>query len=74
MAVTGHRTLDLVERYTREAQRAGLADSAWIRFAEGRRGPTAEAGSGSTSGEPQADLKKNAPVALPRGIEPLFSP
>ena len=74
MAVTGHQTLEEVERYTREAQRAGLADSAWERFAAGRRGPTAEAGSGPTSARLLSKLKKNAPVALPRGIEPLFSP
>lgn len=74
MAVTGHQTLEEVERYTREAQRPGLADKAWKRFAEGRRGPTSEAGSGPTSDKVLAELVKNAPVALPRGIEPLFSP
>jgi integrase/recombinase XerD len=74
MAVTGHQTLEEVERYTREAQRAGLADSAWERFAAGRRGPTSEVGSGPTSAKVLSKLKKNAPVALPRGIEPLFSP
>lgn len=47
MAVTGHQTLEEVERYTREAQRAGLAHSAWKRFADGRRGPTAKGGYGS---------------------------
>ncbi|AYO86100.1 integrase [Methylobacterium brachiatum] len=74
MAVTGHQTLEEVERYTREAQRAGLADSAWERYAKGQRGPTAEAGSGPTSAKSLSELTENAPVALPRGIEPLFSP
>ncbi|WP_244471628.1 tyrosine-type recombinase/integrase [Methylobacterium sp. ARG-1] len=74
MAVTGHQTLEEVERYTREAQRAGLADSAWRRYANGQRGPTADRGSGPTSAKSLSELAKNAPVALPRGIEPLFSP
>lgn len=74
MAVTGHQTLEEVERYTREAQRAGLADSAWERYAKGQRGPTADAGSGPTSIKSLSEIAKNAPVALPRGIEPLFSP
>ncbi|MGU3408215.1 tyrosine-type recombinase/integrase [Methylobacterium brachiatum] len=67
MAVTGHQTLEEVERYTREAQRAGLADSAWERFAAGRRGPTSDEGSGPTSGKPVADIRKNAPVARQTG-------
>nr|WP_244536829.1 tyrosine-type recombinase/integrase [Methylobacterium brachiatum] len=74
MAVTGPQTLEEVERYTREAQRAGLADSAWERYAKGQQGPTAEAGSGPTSTKSLSELAENAPVALPRGIEPLFSP
>jgi integrase len=32
MAITGHQTLQEVERYTRAAQRAGLADSAMERL------------------------------------------
>ena len=74
MAVTGHQTLEEVERYTREAQRAGLADRAWERFAKGQRGPTGNESSGPTSGKVVPELRKIAPVALPRGIEPLFSP
>jgi integrase/recombinase XerD len=35
MAVTGHRSLDEVERYTKEAQRAGLADSAMAKLKRG---------------------------------------
>ncbi|KAA0121872.1 site-specific integrase [Methylobacterium sp. P1-11] len=63
MAVTGHQTLEEVERDTREAQRPGLADSAWKRLPAGRRDPTAEAESDPTSGKPLAEMKKNAPVA-----------
>jgi len=32
MAVTGHKTLEEVERYTREAERKKLADSAMSKF------------------------------------------
>jgi integrase/recombinase XerD len=32
MAVTGHRSLEEVERYTRAARRVGLADSAMAKF------------------------------------------
>jgi hypothetical protein len=39
-----------------------------------QRDPTANAGSGAASAEPLKMLLNNAPVALPRGIEPLFSP
>ncbi len=35
MAVTGHRSLDEIERYTREAARAGLADSAMAKLKRG---------------------------------------
>lgn len=34
MAITGHRTLEEVERYTRAAQRSGLADSAMSKLIE----------------------------------------
>jgi integrase len=36
MAITGHRTLEEVERYTRAAQRPGLADSAMSKLIEGK--------------------------------------
>jgi integrase/recombinase XerD len=32
MAITGHRTLEEVERYTRAAQRGKLADAAMLKF------------------------------------------
>jgi integrase/recombinase XerD len=35
MAVTGHRSLDEIERYTREAARAGLADAAIAKLKRG---------------------------------------
>jgi len=74
MAVTGHQTLEQVERYAREVQRAGLADSASERFEWGQRGHNGNEGSSPTSGKVLSDFRKAAPVALPRGIEPLFSP
>jgi len=36
MAITGHRTLEEVERYTRAAQKPGLADSAMTKLIEGK--------------------------------------
>jgi hypothetical protein len=36
MSITGHRTLDEVERYTRAAQQSKLADSAMAKL-KGRR-------------------------------------
>jgi integrase len=36
MAITGHRTLEEVERYTRAAQKPGLADRAMARLIEGK--------------------------------------
>ena len=32
MAITGHQTLEEVERYTRQARRRGLADSAMAKL------------------------------------------
>jgi integrase len=73
-AITGHKTLAEVERYTRAADQERLARQAMRRQSE------------NISGKPPADdvantddsaLKINsliAKMALPRGLEPLFSP
>jgi integrase len=73
-AITGHKTLAEVERYTRAADQERLA-----RQAIGRQ-------SANRSGKPPADEVANTTdealeinslmwkMALPRGLEPLFSP
>ncbi len=74
MAITGHKTLAEVERYTRAAEQERLARQAIKRQSENR------------SGKPEPDQVANSidelskinslisGVALPRGLEPLFSP
>jgi integrase len=73
-AITGHKTLAEVERYTRAADQERLARQAIRKQVEAR------------SGKPPADELANsndalleinsliAGMALPRGIEPLFQP
>ena len=73
-SITGHKTLAEVERYTRAAEQERLARAAIKKQSENR------------SGKPQRDKVANAAdeltkinsliskVALPRGLEPLFSP
>jgi Phage integrase family len=73
-AITGHKTLAEVERYTRAADQVRLAQQA-IR-------KQIETGSGKLRSDEVANddseaLKINslmANLALPRGIEPLFQP
>lgn len=74
MAITGHKTMAEVERYTRAAGQERLARAALQKQSQ------------DISGKPQADevanptggsIKFNALIkklALPRGIEPLFQP
>jgi enterobacteria phage integrase len=73
-AITGHKTLAEVERYTRAADQERLARQAIQRQSENK------------SGKPELDRVANtidelakinsliAKLALPRGLEPLFSP
>ncbi|MGX5773920.1 tyrosine-type recombinase/integrase [Methylorubrum zatmanii] len=81
MAITGHKSLEEVERYTRAAQMAGLADSAMALLpsrdqAQGQVPPKhadhGVVGPYGQKNKPREGLAKS--VALPRGIEPLFSP
>jgi integrase len=74
MAVTGHKTLAEVERYTRAAEQERLARRAIQRQSQ------------TISGKPKLDEVANttdelskinsllSKVALPRGLEPMFSP
>jgi integrase/recombinase XerD len=75
MSITGHRTLEEVENYTRAARKPGMADSAMLKLQTSAAKivpPQIEVGQ-----EDEKDLIKQAPLAalaLPRGLEPLFSP
>jgi enterobacteria phage integrase len=73
-AITGHKTLAEVERYTRAADQERLARQAIQRQSENRSGkPLADEVANTTD----EALKINSlmrKMALPRGIEPLFQP
>ena len=73
-AITGHKTLAEVERYTRAADQERLARQAIRKQVETRSGklPGYE-----LANSDDASLEINsliAGLALPRGIEPLFQP
>jgi len=73
-AITGHKTLAEVERYTRAADQERLARQAIQKQLETGRGklPADEVANGN-----DGPLKINGLIvkmALPRGLEPLFSP
>lgn len=74
MSVTGHKTLQEVERYTRAARKPQMADSAMSKLMANAIivPPIPEVGhEEEKSHTNQAYL---APMALPWGIEPQFSP
>jgi len=73
MAITGHKTLAEVERYTRAAEQERLARQAIKRQAETK--------SGKLVSDEVANQENDIEIAniidrlaLPRGLEPLFSP
>jgi enterobacteria phage integrase len=70
MAVTGHKTLSEVERYTRAAEQERLNAAAMAKQLENKRLANL---SGRTGKHIEAKEKKSR-MALPRGLEPLFSP
>lgn len=74
MSVTGHKTLEEVERYTRAARKPQMADSAMMKLQAGSIivPPNSEVG----QEEEKSLIKQShlASMALPRGLEPLFSP
>jgi len=73
-AITGHKTLAEVERYTRAADQERLARQAIRKQLETRSGKPSGDG---VANDDDALLEINsliAGMALPRGIEPLFQP
>jgi integrase len=74
MAITGHKTLAEVERYTRAAEQERLARQAIKKQSENESGKLRLDKVANTTDEL---IKINSlinKVALPRGLEPLFSP
>jgi len=70
MAVTGHKTLSEVERYTRAAEQERLNAAAMAKQLENKR----VANSPRRTGKQIETKQKKSVMALPRGLEPLFSP
>jgi enterobacteria phage integrase len=70
MAVTGHKTLSEVERYTRAAEQERLNAAAMAKQLENKR----LANLPEQVGKHIEAKEKKSRVALPRGLEPLFSP
>jgi len=73
MAITGHKTLAEVERYTRAAEQERLARRAIKRQSESRSGkPVLDEVANQENDIEIANVISR--MALPRGLEPLFSP
>jgi integrase len=73
-AITGHKTLAEVERYTRAADQERLARRAIQRQYENRSGKPDVDEVANTTDESLEINSLPWKVALPRGLEPLFSP
>ena len=73
-AITGHRTLAEVERYTRAADQERLARQAMQRQSENRSGKLPVDEVANTTEQTLEINGLIARLALPRGLEPLFSP
>jgi enterobacteria phage integrase len=74
MAITGHKTLAEVERYTRAAEQERLARRAIQRQSENRIGKLEVDEVANSIDELSKFNSLLGGVALPRGLEPLFSP
>jgi integrase len=74
MAITGHKTLAEVERYTRAAEQERLARQAIQRQSENRSGKPELGRVANTTDELTEINSLMNQMALPRGLEPLFSP
>ena len=74
MAITGHKTLAEVERYTRAAEQERLARRAIKRQSENKSGKPELDKVANTTDELIKFNNLMSKVALPRGLEPLFSP
>ena len=72
-AAADHPDIPAVAR-SRDTQHAGLANRVRMRFASDQHGPTRKAGLRPAPVKLLSEFRRYAPVALPRGIEPLFSP
>jgi integrase/recombinase XerD len=74
MAVTGHQTLQEAERYAKAARKPQMADTAMARLQKTTRIAPPKLPAGQD--EEKSLLKQVilAPMALPWGIEPQFSP
>jgi integrase len=73
-AITGHKTLAEVERYTRAADQERLARQAIQRQSENRSGKLDVDEVANSTGEALEINSLMWKMALPRGLEPLFSP
>jgi site-specific recombinase XerD len=73
-AITGHKTLAEVERYTRAADQERLARQAIQRQSENRSGKPPAGEVANTTDEALKINSLTWKLALPRGIEPLFQP
>lgn len=74
MAITGHKTLAEVERYTRAAEQEQLARQAIRRQSENQIGKLRLDEVANTTDQLTKINSLISKVALPRGLEPLFSP
>nr|WP_246664600.1 tyrosine-type recombinase/integrase [Rhodoblastus acidophilus] len=77
MAVLGHKTLSEAERYTRDADQARLAEAAVTRLEAQKKNEysqTAQDGVGNSRQNRRKNTNLGLGLALPRGLEPLFSP
>jgi integrase len=73
-AITGHKTLAEVERYTRAADQERLARQAIQRQSEKKSGKLFADEVANSTDEAIKINSLIAKMALPRGLEPLFSP
>jgi enterobacteria phage integrase len=73
-AITGHKTLAEVERYTRAADQERLARQALQRQSENKSGKPELDKVANTTDELSKINSLITNMALPRGLEPLFSP
>jgi integrase len=73
-AITGHKTLAEVERYTRAADQQRLARQAMQRQSENKSGKLLADEVANSTDELIKINSLVSKMALPRGLEPLFSP
>lgn len=74
MSITGHKTLEEVERYARAARKPRMADSAMMKLQAGSIIVPPDSEVGQEEEESLIKQAHLAAMALPWGIEPQFSP